>query len=39
LEPGELELTEQQIRQVADLLKTNFPTGLEYFIGTRFSAQ
>ena len=39
LEPGELELTEQQIRQVADLLKTNFPAGLEYFIGTRSSSQ
>jgi len=37
LEPGELELTQFQVRQIADLLKTDFPPGLEYFIGTRAS--
>ncbi|KAA0974986.1 pyocin S6 family toxin immunity protein [Pseudomonas sp. ANT_H12B] len=35
LEPGELQLTEHQVRQIADLLKIDFPEGLEYFIGTR----
>ncbi|MVV51977.1 hypothetical protein EJA72_27615 [Pseudomonas sp. PB120] len=33
--PGELELTETQIRQVSDLLKIDLPQGLEYFIGPR----
>ncbi|MNG12407.1 hypothetical protein D3C84_960190 [compost metagenome] len=37
LEPGELELTQYQVQQIADLLKTDFPAGLEYFIGTRAS--
>lgn len=35
IEPGELELTESQVIQVAELLKVDFPVGLEYFIGTR----
>ena len=35
LEPGELQLTEDQVGQIADLLKIDFPEGLEYFIGTR----
>lgn len=38
LEPGELELTQHQVRQIADLLKIDFPDGLEYFIGTRAGA-
>jgi hypothetical protein len=38
LEPGELELTDTQIRQAAELLNTEFPVGLEYFIGTRASS-
>ncbi|MBN3863899.1 hypothetical protein HCU66_16795 [Pseudomonas frederiksbergensis] len=35
VEPGELELTESQVLQIADLLNVDFPKGLEYFIGTR----
>jgi flagellar basal body-associated protein FliL len=35
LEPGELQLTEHQVGQIAELLKNDFPEGLEYFIGTR----
>lgn len=38
IEPGELELTESQVGQIADLLKVDFPSGLEYFIGTRASS-
>jgi len=34
-EPGELELTKGQIMQISQLLKMDFPEGLEYFIGTR----
>lgn len=35
IEPGELELTESQVLQIANLLNVDFPKGLEYFIGTR----
>lgn len=35
IEPGELELTERQVKQISELLKIDFPKGLEYFIGTR----
>jgi hypothetical protein len=35
IEPGELELTGAQLLQVAQLLKVDFPEGLEYFIGAR----
>ncbi len=38
LEPGELEMTDTQIKQAAELLNTEFPEGLEYFIGTRASS-
>ncbi|CAI8893935.1 MULTISPECIES: pyocin S6 family toxin immunity protein [Pseudomonas] len=38
IEPGELEMTESQVRQAAELLKVDFPQGLEYFIGTRASS-
>jgi uncharacterized protein YfcZ (UPF0381/DUF406 family) len=35
MEPGELELTVSQILEIAQLLKIDFPEGLEYFIGAR----
>ncbi|MGE8187615.1 pyocin S6 family toxin immunity protein [Pseudomonas sp. NPDC086278] len=35
IEPGELELTDSQVKQISELLKANFPEGLEYFIGPR----
>ncbi|UZE23902.1 hypothetical protein LOY67_00360 [Pseudomonas sp. B21-056] len=35
IEPGELELTENQIKEISKLLEVEFPEGLEYFIGTR----
>ncbi|MCF4998009.1 hypothetical protein GIW70_13015 [Pseudomonas syringae] len=35
LEPGELEMSESQVISAEKLLNTNFPKGLEYFIGTR----
>lgn len=35
IEPGELELTKNQIDEISKLLKIEFPEGLEYFIGTR----
>ena len=35
IEPGELELTESQVLQIAKLLNVDFPKDLEYFIGTR----
>ena len=35
LEPGELEMNDAQIKHASELLETEFPEGLEYFIGTR----
>jgi len=35
IEPGELELTKSQIKEISKLLKIEFPEELEYFIGTR----
>jgi len=35
LEPGELELSENQVLALKQLLDVDFPEGLEYFIGTR----
>lgn len=35
IEPGELQLTDSQILQIAQLLKVDFPKGLEYFMGAR----
>ncbi|MHC8305223.1 pyocin S6 family toxin immunity protein [Pseudomonas sp. PB3P13] len=38
IEPGELELTENQIAEISKLIKVEFPSGLEYFIETRASS-
>lgn len=35
IEPGELELTTSQVKEISTLLKIELPEGLEYFIGTR----
>ncbi|MDR9754850.1 pyocin S6 family toxin immunity protein [Pseudomonas sp. SZMC_28357] len=35
IQPGELELTTEQIREIAGILNVHFPSELEYFIGTR----
>lgn len=34
IEPGELEITEEQLKEIEKILDIKFPTGLEYFIGT-----
>jgi len=34
IEPGELEITEEQLKKIEKILDINFPTGLEYYIGT-----
>jgi hypothetical protein len=34
ISPGELEITEEQLRKIEKILDMKFPTGLEYFIGT-----
>jgi hypothetical protein len=39
LEPGELELSENQVLALKQLLDVDFPEGLEYFIGTRAVAR
>lgn len=35
LEPGELKLSQKQVIALKQLLRVDFPDGLEYFIGTR----
>lgn len=35
IEPGELELTKSQIKEISKMLRIEFPEGLEYFIGSR----
>ncbi|WP_431481917.1 pyocin S6 family toxin immunity protein [Pseudomonas thivervalensis] len=35
VEPGELQITEEQLRKIEKTLDMKFPAGLEYFIGTR----
>jgi len=32
--PGELEITEKQLRKIEKILDIKFPTGLEYYVGT-----
>jgi hypothetical protein len=32
--PGELEITEEQLREIEKVLDIKFPIGLEYYIGT-----
>ncbi|MGD8219275.1 pyocin S6 family toxin immunity protein [Pseudomonas thivervalensis] len=32
--PGELEITEEQLREIEKILDIKFPIGLEYYIGT-----
>ena len=34
VEPGELEITEEQLKKIEKTLDMKFPAGLEYFIGT-----
>ncbi|UVM62370.1 MULTISPECIES: pyocin S6 family toxin immunity protein [Pseudomonas] len=34
IEPGELEITEEQLREIEKILDIKFPDGLEYYIGT-----
>ncbi|WP_024616228.1 pyocin S6 family toxin immunity protein [Pseudomonas kilonensis] len=34
VEPGELEITEEQLREIEKVLDIKFPDGLEYYIGT-----
>ncbi|WPN64504.1 MULTISPECIES: pyocin S6 family toxin immunity protein [unclassified Pseudomonas] len=34
VEPGELEITEEQLREIEKILDIKFPDGLEYYIGT-----
>ncbi|MNC79212.1 hypothetical protein D3C75_1316320 [compost metagenome] len=34
IEPGELEITEEQLREIEKVLDIKFPDGLEYYIGT-----
>jgi hypothetical protein len=34
IEPGELEITEEQLREIEKILYIKFPVGLEYYIGT-----
>ncbi|WP_320389929.1 MULTISPECIES: pyocin S6 family toxin immunity protein [unclassified Pseudomonas] len=34
VEPGELEITEEQLKKIEKTLDMEFPAGLEYFIGT-----
>ncbi|QIB04944.1 hypothetical protein GZ982_09590 [Pseudomonas fluorescens] len=34
IEPGELEITEEQLREIEKVLGIKFPAGLEYYIGT-----
>ena len=38
VEPGELEITEEQLKKIEKTLHMKFPAGLEYFIGTRADA-
>jgi hypothetical protein len=34
IEPGELEITAEQLREIEKVLGIKFPAGLEYYIGT-----
>ncbi len=34
IEPGELEITDEQLRGIEKILGIKFPAGLEYYIGT-----
>ncbi|WP_411386533.1 pyocin S6 family toxin immunity protein [Pseudomonas sp. MPB03] len=34
IEPGELEITDEQLTEIEKILGTKFPAGLEYYIGT-----
>ncbi|WP_058546892.1 pyocin S6 family toxin immunity protein [Pseudomonas fluorescens] len=34
IEPGELEITDEQLREIEKVLGIKFPAGLEYYIGT-----
>lgn len=34
ISPGELEITEEQLREIEKILDIKFPIGLEYYIGT-----
>ena len=34
VEPGELEITEEQLKKIEKILDMKFPDGLEYYIGT-----
>ncbi|QXH95907.1 hypothetical protein HU749_005860 [Pseudomonas ogarae] len=34
IEPGELEITEEQLSKIEKVLDLKFPDGLEYYIGT-----
>jgi len=34
IEPGELEITEEQLKKIEKILDIKLPPGLEYYIGT-----